>query len=38
MKPSRDQVPFEQITAKLGMDPNSTPVSCPMYKNGAQVG
>ena len=38
MKPSRDQGPFEEITRKLGMDPNSTPVSCPMYKNGAQMG
>ena len=38
MKPSRDQIPFEQITKKLGMDPSSTPVSCPMYRNGEQVG
>lgn len=38
MKPSRDQIPFEQITKQLGMDPSSTPISCPMYKNGEQIG
>ena len=30
MKPSRDIQPFLQITAELGMDPEITPVSCPM--------
>jgi len=38
MKPDRDQNPFLQITQKLGMDPDSTPVSCPMYQNGQRVG
>ena len=39
MKPSRDQQPFLQITRELGMDPDVTPVSCPMRdKNGAQIG
>ncbi len=30
MKPTRDIQPFLQITADLGMDPEVTPVSCPM--------
>ncbi len=30
MKPSRDQAPFLQICKELGLDPNSTPVSCPI--------
>ena len=39
MKPDRDQQPFLQITQSLGMDPDVTPVSCPMHdKNGKQVG
>ncbi|MFA4819121.1 MAG: hypothetical protein WC621_04745 [Patescibacteria group bacterium] len=39
MKPSRDQEPFLQITRELGLDPNTTPVSCPMRdKNGKQIG
>ncbi len=39
MKPDRDQEPFKQITAELGMDPEITPVSCPMKdKNGKQLG
>lgn len=39
MKPSRDQQPFLQITSELGLNPNTTPVSCPMKdKNGQQVG
>lgn len=39
MKPDRDQVPFQAITAGLGIDPNVTPVSCPMKdKNGKQIG
>jgi membrane-bound lytic murein transglycosylase B len=39
MKPDRDQQPFLQITRELGMDPDVTPVSCPMRdKNGNRVG
>jgi len=39
MKPERDQQPFLQITKALGMDPDVTPVSCPMIdKNGNQIG
>lgn len=39
MKPDRDQQPFLQITQELGMDPDITPVSCPMRDSkGRQVG
>jgi len=39
MKPERDQQPFLQITQDLGMDPDTTPVSCPMRdRKGNQVG
>ena len=39
MKPDRDQKPFLEITQSLGMNPDITPVSCPMKdKNGKQVG
>jgi len=38
MKPTRDQQPFLEITKSLGMDPDVTPVSCPMFKNGEQIG
>lgn len=39
MKPERDQKPFLLITKELGLDPNITPVSCPMHdKNGNQIG
>ena len=39
MKPARDQEPFQQITAELGLDPDTTPVSCPMRaKDGSQIG
>ena len=39
MKPTRDQEPFKIITAELGMDPDVTPVSCPMKDSkGNQVG
>lgn len=40
MKPERDQGPFEQITKNLGLDTNTTPVSCPMRnaRTGAQIG
>ncbi len=30
MKPDRDQEPFLQITKELGLNPDVTPVSCPM--------
>ncbi|MBU1038732.1 lytic murein transglycosylase [Patescibacteria group bacterium] len=39
MKPTRDQEPFLQITKELGLDPDTTPVSCPMRdKQGKQIG
>lgn len=39
MKPDRDQEPFKTITAELGIDPDITPVSCPMRdKKGNQIG
>lgn len=39
MKPERDQEPFLAITKELGLDPDITPVSCPMRdKNGSQIG
>ncbi len=39
MKPERDQQPFLKITTKLGRDPETTPVSCPMRDaSGKQVG
>ncbi|MCX6715365.1 MAG: lytic murein transglycosylase [Candidatus Uhrbacteria bacterium] len=39
MKPERDQEPFKTITAELGMDPDTTAVSCPMHdKKGNQIG
>lgn len=39
MKPERDQEPFLKITAELGLDPDTTPVSCPMRdKNGKRIG
>jgi len=39
MKPDRDQQPFLQITGELGLDPDVTPVSCPMRNSkGQQVG
>jgi hypothetical protein len=39
MKPDRDIQPFLQITASLGLDPDVTPVSCPLHdKNGNQEG
>lgn len=39
MKPTRDQAPFEQITTELGLNIDTTPVSCPMHdKNGKQIG
>jgi membrane-bound lytic murein transglycosylase B len=39
MKPTRDQEPFLVITGELGLDPNTTPISCPMKDSrGNQVG
>lgn len=38
MNPTRDIPPFLQITANLGRDANSTPVSCPMYRRGRRFG
>lgn len=39
MKPDRDHAPFLQITRELGMDPDITPVSCPMKDSkGNQIG
>lgn len=39
MKPDRDQKPFLQITSDLGLNPEITPVSCPMKDaKGAQLG
>jgi membrane-bound lytic murein transglycosylase B len=39
MKPDRDQQPFLQIMRELAMDPDATPVSCPMRdKSGKQIG
>ena len=39
MKPERDQEPFLAITKELGMNPDETPVSCPMRnKDGSQLG
>jgi predicted nucleic acid-binding Zn-ribbon protein len=39
MKPDRDQEPFLKITGDLGLDPDTTPVSCPMKDSkGKQFG
>ena len=39
MNPTRDIPPFLEITSSLGMDPDITPVSCPMRDSkGNQVG
>ena len=39
MKPDRDQEPFLKITAELGVDPDITPVSCPMRDSkGNRIG
>lgn len=39
MKPERDQEPFKTITTELGLNPDTTAVSCPMRdKNGKQIG
>jgi membrane-bound lytic murein transglycosylase B len=34
MNPTRDQPAFRRITADLGLDPNTTPVSCPIAGGG----
>lgn len=34
MHPTRDQPAFSRITAALGLDPNTTPVSCPIAGGG----
>jgi len=39
MNPKRDQPAFLQITSELGLDPDTTPISCPMHDSkGNQVG
>jgi peptidoglycan hydrolase CwlO-like protein len=38
MNPTRDQPIFSQITEALGIDPDTTPISCPMYSGGKQIG
>lgn len=39
MNPNRDQQPFVQITQQLGMDTDTTPISCPMHNRyGEQIG
>ncbi|MBX4211333.1 MAG: lytic murein transglycosylase [Candidatus Yanofskybacteria bacterium] len=35
---TRDHQPFQTITSQLGLDVNSTAVSCPQYVNGKQYG
>ena len=39
MKPDRDQQPFVTVTAELNLDPDITPVSCPLHDSrGRQIG
>ncbi len=39
MKPERDYEPFLKITNELGLDPDTTPISCPLKdKRGKQFG
>lgn len=38
MHPTRDQPKFVIITKELGRDPNITPISCPMFRGGRQIG
>jgi membrane-bound lytic murein transglycosylase B len=38
MHPKRDLPLFPKITEELGLDTDTTPVSCPMRRNGRQVG
>ncbi|MEK7151563.1 MAG: lytic murein transglycosylase [Patescibacteria group bacterium] len=35
---SRDHAPFAEITSQLGLDTNTTAVSCPQFINGKQFG
>jgi peptidoglycan hydrolase CwlO-like protein len=35
---TRDHKPFQTITAELGLNIDTTPVSCPQYSNGKQFG
>ncbi len=34
MSPTRDQAPFQRITTALGLNPDTTPVSCPIAGGG----
>ncbi len=38
MHPTRDRPVYEAIVTELGLDPDTTPLSCPMFQNGKQVG
>lgn len=39
MNPNRDQTPFLQVTKDLGLNPDTTPISCPMRdKHGNKIG
>jgi hypothetical protein len=38
INPTRDQPLFLQITQELGLDPDTTPISCPMTSGGKQIG
>ena len=38
MHPTRDLPKFEAIVKELGLDPETTPVSCPMIRNGQRIG
>lgn len=35
---TRDHEPFKKITSELGLDINTTPVSCPQFVNGKRYG
>ena len=35
---TRDHEPFKAVTASLGLNINTTPVSCPQYVNGRRYG
>ena len=38
MHPTRDIPPFLKITDSLGLNPDTTPISCPMFRSGKQIG
>lgn len=38
MHPTRDQPHFKTITSELGLNIDTTPISCPMKRNGKQIG